>query len=125
MKHLFYLFVGILALYEVLKTVNCKKIYSRKSEYRYILEEEGVQKAKAYLRQHPALLAMVFLDIVGWFTLIGGLMTNQWILFLAVMVLYLSRFKRLGSWFVLLDILATPTIYIFSIINAYYLHIPL
>lgn len=119
MKILFYLFVGILALYEILKASNYKKLYSRTSEYRRIPKEES----EAYLKEHPTLLAMALMDIVGWVTLIVGLMTSQWILFLAVMVLALSRFQRLGSWAVLLDSIVTAIIYIFAIINAYHLYI--
>lgn len=29
MKHIFFLFVGILALYEIMKALNCKRVYSR------------------------------------------------------------------------------------------------
>lgn len=121
MKHLFYLFVGILALYEILKASNYKKVYSRTSEYRRLPKEES----EAYLYEHPNLLAMALMDIVGWVTLIGGLMTSQWILFLAVMILSLSRFQRLCSWAVLFDSIVTAMIYVFAIINTYHLHIPL
>lgn len=33
MKHIFFLFVGILALYEIMKALNCKRVYSRTYEY--------------------------------------------------------------------------------------------
>lgn len=52
-------------------------------------------------------------------------MTSQWVLFLAVMALSLSRFQRLGSWAVCIDSIITVAIYLFSIINTYHLHIEL
>ena len=52
MKHLFFLFVGFLALYEIMKALNCKKVYSRTCEYRHLPKE----KVKAYLKEHPMLL---------------------------------------------------------------------
>lgn len=121
MKHLFFLFVGFLALYEIMKALNCKKVYSRTCEYRHLPKED----VKAYLKEHPMLLLMSILDIFGWMTLMAGLMTNQWILFLAVMALPLSRFQRLGSWAVCIDSIITVAIYLFAIINTYHLHIEL
>lgn len=121
MKHIFFLFVGLLALYEIMKALNCKKVYSRIYEYRHLPKE----KIEAYLKEHPMLLLMSGLDIFGWITLMAGLMTSQWVLFLAVMALSLSRFQRLGSWAVLLDSIITTAIYLFAIINTYHLHIEL
>ena len=60
MKHLFFLFVGFLALYEIMKALNCKKVYSRTCEYRHLPKE----KVKAYLKEHPMLLLMD--NINGW-----------------------------------------------------------
>lgn len=61
MKHLFFLFVGFLALYEIMKALNCKKVYSRTCEYRHLPKE----KVKAYLKEHPMLLLMSILDSFG------------------------------------------------------------
>ena len=121
MKHLFFLFVGFLALYEIMKALNCKKVYSRTCEYRHLPKE----KVKAYLKEHPMLLLMSILDIFGWITLMAGLMTSQWVLFLAVMALSLSRFQRLGSWAVCIDSIITVAIYWFAIIDTNHLQIEL
>lgn len=125
MKHLFFLFVGLLALYEIMKALNCKKVYSRVTEYNRLSKDKDKGKIEACLKEHPLLLVMIALDILTWVTLISGLMTSQWILFLMVIVLSLSRFQRLGSWAVLLDSIITTAIYLFAIINTYHLHIEL
>lgn len=67
MKHLFFLFVGFLALYEIMKALNCKKVYSRTCEYRHLPKED----VKAYLKEHPMLLLMSILDIF-WMDDING-----------------------------------------------------
>lgn len=121
MKHIFFLFVGILALYEIMKALNCKRVYSRTYEYIHSPKEDK----NTYLKKHPMLLLMSILDLFGWITLIAGLMTSQWVLFLAVMALSLSRFYRLGSWAVCIDSIITVVIYLFAIINTYHLHIEL
>lgn len=125
MKHIFFLFVGLLALYEIMKALNCKKVYSRVTEYNRLSKDKDKGKIEAYLKEHPILLLMSALDVLGWITLMAGLMTSQWVLFLAVMALSLSRFQRLGSWAVLLDSIITTAIYLFAIINTYHLHIEL
>ena len=121
MKHIFYILVGFLAFYEIMKALNCKRVYSRRYKYRYLPKE----KIKAYLKEHPMLLLMSVLDIFGWITLMAGLMTSQWVCFLAVMVLSLSRFQSLGSWAVCIDSIITVAIYLFAIINTYHVHIEL
>lgn len=125
MKHIFFLLVGLLALYEIMKALNCKKVYSRVTEYNRLSKDKDKGKIEACLKEHPLLLVMIALDILTWVTLISGLMTSQWILFLMVIVLSLSRFQRLGSWAVLLDSIITTAIYLFVIINTYHLHIEL
>lgn len=77
MKHIFYLLVGFLAFYEIMKALNCKRVYSRTYKYRHLPKE----KIKAYLKEHPMLLLMSVLDIFGWITLMAGLMTSQWVCF--------------------------------------------
>lgn len=121
MKHIFFLFVGILALYEIMKALNCKRVYSRTYEYIH----SSKKYKNTYLKKHPMLLLMSVLELFGWITLIAGLMTSQWALFLAVMALSLSRFQRLGSWAVCIDSIITVAIYLFAIINTYHLHIEL
>lgn len=120
MKHIFFLFVGILALYEIMKALNCKRVYSHIRILHSPKEDNNT-----YLKKHPMLLLMSILDLFGWITLIAGLMTSQWVLFLAVMALSLSRFQRLGSWAVCIDSIITVAIYLFAIINTYHLHIEL
>ena len=123
MKHLFFLLVGLLALYEIMKALNCKRVYSRVTEYNRLSGDK--KKIEVYYKKHPLILGMIALDILGWLVLMAGLMTSQWVLFLAVMALSLSRFQRLGSWAVLLDSIITTAIYLFAIINTYHLHIEL
>lgn len=125
MKHLFFLLVGFFALYEIMKALSCKKVYFHRKECNRLSKAKDKQKIDAYYEQHSLLLVMIVLDIVAWITLIGGLMTSQWILFLSVMVLSLSRFQCLGSWAVCIDSIVTAVIYLFAIINAYHLHIEL
>lgn len=108
-----------------MKALNCKKVYSRVTEYNRLSKDKDKGKIEAYLKEHPILLLMSALDVLGWITLMAGLMTSQWVLFLAVMALSLSRFQRLGSWAVLLDSIITTAIYLFAIINTYHLHIEL
>ena len=45
MKHIFFLFVGILALYEIMKALNCKRVYSRTYEYIHSPKEDKNTKA--------------------------------------------------------------------------------
>ena len=123
MKHIFFLLVGFLAFYEIMKALNCKKVYSHIREYIRLSKDK--KRQAEYYKTHPALIVMAFIDVLGWCILIVGLMTSQWVLFLAVMALSLSRFQRLGSWAVLLDSIITVAIYLFAIINTYHLHIEL
>lgn len=120
MKHIFYLIVGILALYEAMKALNCKRVYVRTNEFTRLKNKQEKEK---YISEHPLVAMMGLIDTLGWITLIGGLMTSQWFLFLAVMVLSLSKFQRLGSWAVCIDSIVTFAIYMFAVINTYHLHI--
>lgn len=123
MKHIFFLLVGFLALYEIMKVFNYRKVYSRVTEYNRLSGDK--EKMEVYYKKHPLILIALALDILGWLVVIVGLMTSQWVLFLAVMALSLSRFQRLGSWAVCIDSIITVAIYLFAIINAYHLHIEL
>ena len=125
MRHLFYLLVGILAIYELIKMSNYKKVFARCDELRSISKSGDNQKQNNYIKEHPAILVMCIVDLLGWIVLFAGLMTNQWLLFLSVMFLSLSRFQRLGSWAVCIDSIVTAVIYLFAIINTYHLHIEL
>ncbi len=125
MIHLFYFFVGLLAMYELLKMSNFKKVFQRCNEVREISKSGDKQRLNNYTKEHPAILTMGMVDFVGWIILFAGLMTNQWILFLLVIILSLSRFQRIGSWAVLVDSIVKATIYLFAIINAFHLHIDL
>lgn len=51
MKHIYFLFVGILALYEIMKALNCKRVYSRTYEYIHSSKEDK----NTYLKKHPML----------------------------------------------------------------------
>lgn len=123
MKHIFFLLVGFLALYEIMKVFNYRKVYSRVTEYNRLSGDK--EKMEVYYKKHPLILVALALDILGWLVVIVGLMTSQWVLFLAVMALSLSRFQRLGSWAVCIDGIITVSIYLFAIINTYHLHIEL
>ncbi len=125
MIHLFYFFVGLLAIYELLKMSNFKKVFQRCNEARTIQRSGDKQLLENYIKEHPAILVMGMFDFICWIILFVGLMTEQWILFLLVILLSLSRFQRIGSWAVFIDSLVTATIYLFAIINAFHLHIDL
>lgn len=125
MIHLFYFFVGLLAIYELLKMSNFKKVFQRCNEVRKIQKSGDKQMLNNYIKEHPAILVMGMFDFICWIVLFAGLMTEQWILFLLVIILSLSRFQRIGSWAVFIDSLVTATIYMFAIINAFHLHIEL
>jgi len=125
MKHFFYLFVGLFAVYEILKAFSCKKLYARRKEYRMLVKKDDQSLIEAFLKAHPILTLVSIFDLGELIMCISGLMTSQWILFISVMLLSISRFQRLGSWAVCIDGIITTLIYLFAIINAYHLHIEL
>jgi len=125
MKHLFFLFVGFFAVYETLKAFGCKKLYARRREYRMIVKKDDKTLIEEFYKAHPKLPLVSIFDLGELIMCISGLMTSQWILFISVMLLSISRFQRLGSWAVCIDGIITTIIYLFAIINTYHLHIEL
>lgn len=125
MKHLFFLFVGLFAVYETLKAFCCKKLYTHRREYRLLVKKDDKSLIEAFFKAHPKVTLASIFDLGELIMCISGLMTSQWILFISVMLLSISRFQRLGSWAVCIDCAITTLIYLFAIINTYHLHIEL
>lgn len=116
MKHIFYFMVLMLALYELAKALNCKRMYKRVHECRKLDDDART----GYLKAHPMLCLAVFVEFVGWLTVAVGLLSSQWLCFALVMMLSLSRFQRLGAWAVCVDGIITIAIYLFAVLNEYH-----
>ena len=104
MKHVFYILVFLQIIYETVKVFGCRKLH-RETE-----AMEAMDKAARewYLWANP------FLG-----TLVMGLCTDQWYLFLLVLVLSFCRFQKFGAWAVCLDSIVTIVIYIYAFMDSY------
>lgn len=121
MKHIFYFMILMLALYELTKASNCKKMYKRVHE---IGKLDGAAKL-GYLKAHPMMYLAILIELIGWMLAIVGILSSQWLFFVFVIVLSLSRFQRLGAWAVCVDGIVTAAVYIFAALNTYHFHITL
>lgn len=115
MKHVFYILVFLQIIYETVKVFGCRKLY-RETE-----AMEAMDKAARewYLWANPYLGIALILDVIGMATLVMGMFTYQWYLFLLVLILSCSRFQKLGAWAVCLDSIVTIVIYIYAFMDAY------
>lgn len=121
MKHIFYFMVLMLAIYELMKASNCKRMYKRVNECRKLDNDAKL----GYLKAHPMLYVVILVDLLGWLVLTVGVLSSQWICFAFVIFLSLSRFTRLGAWAVCVDGIVTAAVYVFAVLNTYHFHITL
>lgn len=117
MKHVFYAFIILQALYEL------AKLFRSKSLYRHVKVFQRLDKTSKrwYLMAHPWLHVALFMDTVGLLLLGIGLFSSQWVCFLIVLAMSFSRIQKLGAWAIFLDSLVTVIIYAFAILNAFHL----
>lgn len=115
MKHVFYILVFLQVVYETAKIFGCRKLY-RETEAMKGMDETA---RKWYLWANPYLGIALILDAIGLATLVMGLFTFQWYLFLLVLVLSCFRFQKLGALAICLDSIVTIVIYIYAFMDAY------
>lgn len=115
MKHVFHTFVFLQIIYETAKMFGCRKLH-RETE-----AMEAMDKAARdwYLWANPLLGMALILDAVGMSTLVIGLFTAQWYLFLLVLMLSFCRLQRFGAWAVCLDSIVAIMIYVYAFMVAY------
>lgn len=119
MKHVFYFMILVLALYELTKALNCKKMYKRVHEYKKLDNDAKL----GYFKAHPMLYLVTFIELIECIMMVAGLLTSQWLCFAVVIVLSLSRLQKLGAWAVCVDGIVTTAVYIFAALNTYHFHI--
>lgn len=122
MEHIFYILICVMAFSELVKLGVSKNLYARTKEFNK-LEKDNKEKRVGYMKEHPALLFVLFYDIFGWIMLLIGLMSSQWFCFLLIMLLSISHFQRLGAWAVRIDSFLTAAILIFAVVNKYHIHL--
>lgn len=115
MKHVFYILVFLQIIYETVKVFGCRKLH-RETEAMQAMDETA---RKWYLWDNPYLGIALILDVIGMATLVMGMFTSQWSLFLWVLVLSFCRFQKFGAWAILLDSIVTIVIYIYAFMDAY------
>lgn len=115
MKHVFYILVFLQIIYEMVKVFGCRKLH-RETE---AMEAMDKTAREWYLWANPILGIALILDAVGMATLVMGLFTDQWYLFLLVLVLSFCRFQKFGAWAVCLDSIVTIVIFIYAFMDAY------
>lgn len=115
MKHVFYILVFLQIIYETAKIIGCRKLHSETEA----MERMDKTAREWYLWANPILGIALILDAVGMATLVMGLFTDQWYLFLLVLILSCSRFQKLGAWAVCLDSIVTIVIYIYVFMDSY------
>lgn len=119
MKHIFYFMVLMLAIYELMKASNCKKMYKRVSECRKLDKDTKLE----YLKAHPMFYGAILIDLLECLVVTSGVLSSQWICFVFIIFLSLSHFTRLGAWAVCVDGIVAAAVYIFATLNTYHLHI--
>ena len=94
MKHVFYILVFLQIIYETAKIFGCRKLY-RETEAMNGMDETA---RKWYLWANPYLGIALILDVIGMATLVMGMFTSQWYLFLLVLVQLLPapEVRRMG-----------------------------
>ena len=115
MKHVFYILVFLQVFYETAKIFGCRKLY-RETEAMKAMDNTA---REWYLWANPFLGIALILDAIGLATLVAGLCTSQWYLFLLVLALSFCRFQKFGAWAILLDSIVTIVIYIYAFMDAY------
>lgn len=122
MEYIFYILICVMAFSELVKLGVSKELYTRTKEFNK-LEKDNKEKRVEYMKEHPALLFVLFYDIFGWIMLLIGLMSSQWFCFLLIMLLSISHFQRLGAWAVRIDSFLSAVILIFAVVNKYHIHL--
>lgn len=115
MKHVFYILVFLQIIYETARIFGCRKLHSETEA----MERMDKTAREWYLWANPFLGITLILDAIGLATLVMGLFTSQWYLFLLVLVLSCSRLQKLGAWAICLDSIVTVVIYIYAFMDAY------
>lgn len=115
MKHVFYILVFLQIIYEMVKVFGCRKLH-RGTEAMNGMDETA---RKWYLWANPYLGIALILDVIGMATLVMGMFTSQWYLFLLVLVLSFCQLQKFGAWGICLDSILTIVIYIYAFMNAY------
>lgn len=115
MKHVFYILVCLQIIYETVKVFGCRKLH-RGTE---AMESMDKAARKWYLWANPYLGIALILDVIGMATLVMGMFTSQWYLFLLVLVLSCCRFQKFGVWAICLDSIVTIVIFIYAFMDAY------
>lgn len=119
MKHIFYIMVLMIAIYELMKASNCKRMYKRVNECRKLDKDAKL----GYLKAHPMLILSIVIELLESVLVTVGILSSQWICFAFVIFLSLSRFTKLGAWAVCVDGIVTAAVYIFAALNTYHFHI--
>jgi len=115
MTHLFYIFIGILAAFELGKGMNCRYIHA---EYGKLLRMNESDR-RLYLYFTPELRVIKIIDNIELAFCVAGIFQQEWPFFVFVLLLSLSRFQYLGSWATCVDSILTVGILISAILFHY------
>lgn len=113
----FYALVLLFALFELFKAFHYDRIYLESRSYNH---QRNKDAKNDYLKSHSGLCLIQLIDLTEYVLLFIGLFSDQWIGFLFILSLSLSRFKRLGAWAFLAGTLITVAVYAFILINKIY-----
>ena len=112
---LFYSAIGLLALYELYKSLDVKYIYKTANEYR----QQDTEGKKGIMLSRARFHFVVRMDTLELLFTIVGLFTPYWPVFLLVSILSLSQIQRASVWLAWLDYLLTAGMYLYVIADVF------
>lgn len=124
MTHLFYAFIVIFILIEVLTLYNSKRVLQGLNRIRRIIKEKKRTGTKVTAEDYSGtFIIYVVLQVFYWIYCMMGLMSSQYLLFAVLLMLGIIPQRKL--WLLRIDSAITIGILLFIMLNKYHFHIDL
>lgn len=122
MTHLFYLLVVFFLAVELVVLLMEHRIHDALVAYK--LQEKEFGKGKVpFEKQNPKLVVYSILGMFYWVVCLVGLMSSQWVVFVAIITLAIVPKRWL--WWRYVDTVLSILLLLFIILNKYHFHVDL
>jgi hypothetical protein len=122
MTHLFYLLVIFFIAFEVVVLFSERTIHNAVAALRHQEKEYGKGKVP-YEVMNPKLVAYSIVGAFYWIVCLVGLMSSQWVAFVAIIVL--SLVPKRWLWWRYIDTVLSILLLLFIVLNKYHFHVDL
>ncbi len=114
---LFLLITTVLIFHEIRKIKDSEYIFEASREIRKRIKE-GLSNN---LKEFPRYESVLFWDILELIFLIFGLLSPQWYLYLAIIVLSWSAIQKINIYFFRIDAIITILIFILTVLDRFFI----